>query len=114
MKPRLNYEMVSTEIIRLLTASVDMHYRDIVDLGVLNLACHPATVRNALTQMRDAGLVVSEGKHKFMTYRLSRRGVEECEVRQIVVKAEVKPTINRPRFASGIEAFVHDELRSAA
>lgn len=114
MKSRMNYEIVSAEIIRLLTASVDMHYRDIVDLGVLNLGCHPATVRNALTQMRDAQLIVSEGKHKNMTYRLSSRGVEECEVRQIVVKAEIKPTINRPRFGTAIEQFVHEELRCAA
>lgn len=114
MKPRLNHDKVSAEIIRLLTATPDMHYRDIIDLCVLNLACHPSTVRNTLTKMRDDKLIVSTGKHKHVTYRLSQKGVVECEVRQIVVRAEIKPTINRPRFASGIEQFVHDELRSAA
>jgi DNA-binding transcriptional regulator PaaX len=108
---RFTHEIVSAEITRLLTNHPDTRYTDIVDLLVLHLACGPSTIRNAITKMRIDGAIVGAGKPKSMKYRLTHEVEQGIEVRQYITKAKVEPTINRPRFTSGIAQYVYEVMR---
>lgn len=91
-RSRLNHAIVSAEITRLLTAQPDTRYTDIINALVLHLRCHPSTIRNSITKMRTARLVVGAGGRYDKTYRLASQGIKEAA--------------NRPKHASAIEQFI--------
>jgi hypothetical protein len=117
LNQHLSHDIVSAEIVRLLTAQPGTRYSDLVDLMVLHLACPPGRVKSAIDRMRNEEAIVASGRRRFMVYHLpeqvagsaSRHG--RGEVIQRIVPASVKATKatnTRPRFTSAIAQFVYE------